>query len=103
MYVLQTIYALGMAFVIPSWSSIFIRHIDKGQEAFSWAMDSSAFSIGTGVTGIVGGTIAKIFGFIPLFFAVSFMGLLAAALCFLIKDEITPRGPTERIYPIPKL
>lgn len=102
-YVLQIVYALGMAFVIPSWAGIFTRHIDKGREALSWSVDSSAFSIGTGISGIVGGVVAKNFGFIPLFIAISFMAASAAVLCLLIRNDIVPKGPTGRVYPIPKI
>lgn len=46
-YVLQGIHALGMSFVISSWSGIFTRHIDKGREALSWSFDSFSVGIGT--------------------------------------------------------
>lgn len=99
MYVLQGFYALTMAMVIPSWCGIFTRHIKKGKEAFSWSLDSSALGIGTGIAGILGGIIAKIFGFIPLFVGVSVFGITAALLLLLIRKDLLPK---ERVYPMPK-
>jgi MFS family permease len=98
-YLLQFIHALGMAFAIPSWAGIFTRHIEKGREAFCWSLDSSALGIGAGVAGIVGGTIAKTFGFLPLFLGVAILGIISALLIFFIKKEILPK---EKIYPLPK-
>lgn len=101
MYVLQGVHAIGMAMVIPSWAGIFTRHIQKKREAFCWGLDSSALSIGSGVGGIVGGILAKVFGFTPIFILVSLMGFISAALLLIIgsKDIL----PKERIYPVPKL
>lgn len=61
MYLLQVIQAVGMAVAIPAWCGIFTRHIDKGKEAQSWALDSSALGIGAGAAGIIGGVVAKTF------------------------------------------
>jgi len=99
MYLLQGINALGMAFAIPAWAAIFTRHIDKNQTAFSWSLDSSALGIGAGVAGIVGGTVAKIFGFTPLFIGVSIFGIISALLFLLIQKDLLPK---EEVYPMPK-
>jgi len=95
MYLLQGIHALGAALSLPPWCGIFTRHINKGKEAQSWALDSSALGIGAGVAGIIGGIVAKVFGFVPLFIGVSILGLISAFLCILIKkDLILPKKET---------
>lgn len=91
-YALQGIYALGSALSLPAWCGIFTRHIDKGKEAQSWALDSSAIGLGAGVAGIIGGIVAKTFGFIPLFIGISVLGLIATLLCFSIKKSLLPKG-----------
>lgn len=101
-YVLQGLHAVGMALAIPSWSAIFTRHIEKKREAFCWGLDSSALGLGAGVASIVGGTVAGIFGFVPLFIGVSVFGVIAALLFLLIRKEILPKTPTERVFPMPK-
>jgi len=98
-YGLQIIHAIGTAISLPAWCGIFTRHIDKGKEAQSWALDSSAIGIGAGVAGIIGGIVAKAFGFTPLFLGVSILGIISALLCLLIRKELLPK---ERVILIPK-
>lgn len=99
-YFLQSIQAVGMAMAIPAWGGIFVRHIDKGKEALSWGMESSAIGIGSGIAGILGGLIAKIFGFLPVFILVSVLGIISSLLLFLIAKEILPK---EKIFTFPKI
>ncbi len=101
-YILQGLHALGMAMAIPSWSAIFTRHIEKNREAFCWSLDSSSIGLGAGVSAVLGGTIAEVFGFIPLFIGVSVFGVIAALLFLLIGKDLLPKVPTERVYPMPK-
>ena len=101
-YALQAIHAIGVSMAVPSWSAIFTRHIEKGTEAFSWSLDSSSIGLGAGIAGILGGTIAKIFGFIPLFLGVSFFGLMATFLFVLIKSDIFLKVSDGERYFLPK-
>lgn len=41
-YTLEFIRGLAMACVVPTWSAIFTRHIDKGREAFRGAWKAPA-------------------------------------------------------------
>ena len=102
MYVLQAFHALGAALALPSWCGIFTRHIGSGQEAQSWAWDSSALGIGAGVSGILGGIAAKTFGFVPLFVGVSVLGLISTFLCVLIKKDLILRRKEITLVPKPK-
>ena len=98
-YLLQIVHAIGMAMNIPAWGGIFVRHVDKGKEALSWSLESSAIGIGTGIAGILGGTIAKVFGFVPLFILVFLLGMVSAFLLFLISKDLIPK---DKVFPIPK-
>jgi len=98
-YFLQLIHAFGMALNIPAWGGIFIRHVDKSKEAFSWGLESSAIGIGTGLAGILGGTIAKFFGFTPLFISVFILGIVSIFFLFLISKDLIPK---EKVFPILK-
>ncbi len=99
-YALQAVHALGMAFAVPSWSAIFTRHIGRGKEAFSWSLENSSASFATGIAGIIGGVVASSFGFVPVFVAVSVLGIIAAILFLLIKENLIPK---EKVYPMPKI
>ena len=93
-YILQLVHALGMAMAIPAWGGIFTRHIDKGKEAMTWGVESSSIGIGAGIAGIVGGIVAKNFGFIPLFIGVTSLGVISVLLFLLIKDDLVLKGKT---------
>lgn len=89
-YIFQVLYAIGMAMVIPSWSAIFTRHIDKGKEAFEWSMRSTSLGFGVGITGAIGGIIVAIFGFKIIFILVGTFTIISACLLLLIYKEISP-------------
>ncbi len=83
-YVLQTVYAVGMAMSLSGWSAIFTRHIDKGKEATEWGLDATSYGIGIGVSAAIGGWAVTQFGFNPVFIAVGVMGLIGVALIFFL-------------------
>ena len=101
-YIAQIIHALGMAMAIPSWYAIFGRHIPKNREALCWGLDSSVLGLGAGITGIIGGTIAQSFGFIPLFIGVSVLNIIAALLFLFIIKDILPKIPHKKVLLLPK-
>ena len=101
-YIAQIIHAVGMAMAIPSWYAIFGRHIPKNREAFCWGLDSSALGLGAGITGIIGGTIAQAFGFVPLFIGVSVLNIIAALLFLFIIKDILPKVPHKKVLLLPK-
>lgn len=90
-YSLEAVHAAGMAMVLPAWSGIFTRHIEKGHEAMSWGFDSSALSFGAGIAGLLGGTLVGVIGFPSLFMAVTALGLISAFLIWAVHNEILPR------------
>jgi len=96
-YVLQTIYAIGMAMSLSGWSAIFTRHIDKGKEATEWGLDATSYGIGTGVAAAVGGLAVTKFGFNPVFIAVGIMGLIGVVLLLGIRNKI--KGVFDGAHP----
>jgi len=90
-YSLQVVHAFGMAMAIPSWGGIFIRHMDRGREAETYSLESSALGMGIGVAGIIGGFVAKTIGFTYLFIGVSVFGIVGSFLLLLIKKDILPQ------------
>jgi len=98
-FTLEIMRALAMACVIPTWSGIFTRHINKGREAFSWSLESTGIGFAAGLAGAFGGLIASALGFKAVFVLVSMFGLLSSAALLLIrkniflKDHFIPRVP----------
>ena len=91
-YFAQAVYAVGMALVVPSWSAIFTRHIDKGEEAFEWSVRSTALGIGTGITGALGGILVAKFGFNVVLSIVSAFTVLSALLLTFINRDVEPKN-----------
>jgi len=91
-YLLQILQAFGMAMALSGWTAIFTRHIDQGKEATEWGLDATFVGLGIGISGILGGMIAQIFGFKTVFILVGILGLLAAVLLFGILKIISPRS-----------
>lgn len=91
-YILQILYAIGMAMALSGWTAIFTRHIDQGKEATEWALDATSVGLGIGISGAIGGLIASSFGFNFLFVLVGISGIFSAILLLLILKVISPRS-----------
>ena len=98
-FILEFIRGLAMACVVPTWSGIFTRHIDKGREAFSWSLESTGLGFAAGIAGAFGGILASLISFKLVFVLVSIFGLAASSLLLLIRprlfnrDHFKPRVP----------
>ena len=104
LYVLQAIYALGMAMSLAGWSAIFTRNIDKGHESTEWGLSATGYSIGTGIAGVVGGYAVETFGFNPVFIGVGILGLLGTLLLLGIRQDVLkqPRTAVVRFHANPR-
>lgn len=91
-YILEGVYAIGMAMYYPSWCAIFTRHIDKGKEAFEWSLESATLGIGAGITGAVGGILASKFGFDLVFILVGAMAIISGFFPLFIYKDVKPKG-----------
>lgn len=87
-FLLDAIRGLAMACVIPTWAAIFTRHIDKGQEAFSWSIQSTVIGLAIAFAAAFGGIIAITLGFKTIFILVSAFGLMSASALLLIKNQM---------------
>ncbi len=98
-YSFQVLHAVGMAMMIPSWSAIFTRHIDKNKEAFEWGTNSTALGFGVGIAGAVGGIMAVFFGFNIIFILVGGFTIVSSVLMLRIRKEISPKNRISRRSP----
>ncbi|OGN10219.1 MAG: hypothetical protein A3J46_05955 [Candidatus Yanofskybacteria bacterium RIFCSPHIGHO2_02_FULL_41_11] len=62
-YIIQSLYGVGLAFAIPPWYAIFSRHLDKLQENIEWSADSISIGIAGAAAAALGGILATNFGF----------------------------------------
>jgi MFS family permease len=92
-----------MACVVPTWSGIFTRHIDKNREAFSWSLESTGIGFAAGFAGAFGGFLASNLGFSSVFVLVSVFGLISSSTLLLIRKQISSKdGFTPRLPPAEK-
>lgn len=98
-FTLEAVRAMAMACVVPTWSAIFTRHIDKRREAFSWSLESTGIGFAAAFAGAAGGILAATVGFKAVFVLVSLFGLMSSSLLFFIrhqmfqKNHFAPRVP----------
>lgn len=97
LYLVQTVYAIGMAMTVSSWQAVFTRHIDKGKEATEWSIDATFYGIGSGLCGLLGGWMAAHFGFIPVFIGVSILSFLSLLLVLALREDIATGHFSPRI------
>ena len=102
-FLLEFIRGLAMACVVPSWAGIFTRHINKGWEAFSWSVESTAIGFAFGFAAAFGGVMATILGFKTVFVLVSIFGLISSSVLLLIRHQLFPRDHfIPRVPPVEK-
>lgn len=94
-YLIQFFKGIGFALYLPSWMAMFSRHLDKKHTAFDWALNSSTVGIGIGLAGIIGGSIASLFGFKSVFAATSLFAIFSAIILLFIRKSIIPKKETE--------
>ena len=92
LYIVESIHALAMACAVPTWAGIFTRHIDKGQEAFEWSVESTALGFGAGIAGALGGILVATVGFQFAFILVSAFSMLSVIILIPIRPLIIPKG-----------
>ncbi len=94
LFVLQSIHAAAFALYVPSWSSIFSRHLDHDRVSFDWSLDSTVAGIAAGVSGLVAGIIASLWGFVAVFIAGGVFSLFAAFVLISAPNLVLPK-PSE--------
>ncbi len=84
-FLLEAIRGVGMALVVPSWTGMFTRHIDKNWEAYTWSLQSTALGYAAAFAAAFGGMIAAFMGFKAIFLLVFLFGAASTATLFFIK------------------
>ncbi len=92
-YGLQIFHAIGMSMVIPSSYAIFIRHVDKGKEAYESGLDSTLLGVGAGITGAIGGILAGYIGFQLIFVLTSVLTFISILFLFSVRKDMLPKMP----------
>ena len=99
-YALQVLHGLGMSMIIPSSYAIFIRHTDKGREAYESSLDSTLLGLGAGIAGAAGGIMAGYIGFKLIFVATGVLTFISVFFIFGVRKNMLPKVP-KNIHEIP--
>lgn len=102
-FILEFLRGIAMACVVPTWSAIFTRHIDKGWEAFSWSIESTGVGFAYAFAGALGGVLATFFGFKVVFVLVTVLGLTSTLFLCRIRHRLFARdGFVPKLPPMEK-
>jgi len=86
-FIIFMIYGIGDAMGVPSWNSLFTRHINPRRISFEWALNSTGFNLGSAFAILIGSSLVYIFGFPFVFFIVFLCQLIGLVLLFLIRGH----------------
>jgi MFS family permease len=100
-YAFHALHAVGMAMVVPSWSAIFTRHIDKGREAFEWSLRSTSLGFAAGIAGALGGILVAAYGFNVIFILAGSLSMVSSLMLLGIDKEIAVRDHISPKFPYP--
>ncbi|MEK7542745.1 MAG: MFS transporter [Patescibacteria group bacterium] len=95
LFIVMFLQGVSFGLYIPSWYSIFSRHLDKDRFAFDWSLDSTSLGIASGITALVGGTIANYIGFSAVYILVSVFSLASALVLMSLPNLIFPKKTTN--------
>lgn len=94
LYLIQSLHAVAFALYIPSWSSIFSRHLDRDRVSFDWSLDSTVAGFASGVSGLVAGIMAAVWGFAAVFVIGGVFALISAFVLIMVPDLVLPKPTT---------
>lgn len=101
-FLAQALYAVAMAMYIPSWYSIFSRHIDAQRVSFNWSVDSVSIGIASFVASLASGMLAQWVGFRAVFMLAGVLSVASAVVVYFIPNVVFPRPKTAfalRLHP----
>lgn len=88
LFIVQAIIGFGDAIYNPPFDALYSRHLDPGKSGSQWgtweAMSYFTVSIGA----VIGGIIAKNFGFTPLFIIMAFLCLASAIYIYFLPRRV---------------
>ncbi|MFA5386615.1 MAG: MFS transporter [Candidatus Paceibacterota bacterium] len=96
-YVLQAVYAIGLAMNIAGYQGVFTRHIDKGKESYQWGLRAALVGFGTGIAGALGGIFYERFGADLLFVTVGILAALGALSLLTIFKTIIVKDKEKKL------
>ncbi|QQG46154.1 MAG: MFS transporter [Candidatus Niyogibacteria bacterium] len=101
-YLLEGILGIADALGVPSYLSIFSRHLDRARENMEWTLRSVGVGITAAGAGALAGILVKNFGFNSVFVLGGVLSLISASSLFLLKPYLKTRDGRSMVYQISK-
>jgi len=98
-YIIQAIYGIGIAFIVPPWYAIFSRHLDKMHKSLDWTLDSISVGLGAAGAAALGGIIAQRLGFNSVFFLGGMFAVFGGLIQILIFKDLKKIAPQGQVKP----
>lgn len=97
-YALQVLIGAGDALVVPAFQAIFIRHLDKNQEAFELALRSSfSYGAGSAFGGALSGILAIVIGIRAIYLIYGTLMLIGFSILLFLRPFVRPRAPKDML------
>jgi MFS family permease len=97
LFLVQGLLGIAEAFNRPVFEGIYTKHLDKGKYTSQWGVWSGIGAMLSGVAAIVGGLVAKFYGFRPLFIIMFVVALTGSLLSFkFLKKKKTKKSKPRR-------
>jgi len=87
-YLMEALRGVGYGMSVPTYLSMFTRHIDQQKENFEWTLHSNAVGLGYAAAAALGGIMAERFGFGAMFLVTSAVMFLAPVVLLLIRNDL---------------
>ena|SRR3989344_1437998 len=101
LYIIQGVYGLALAFLVPPWYAIFSRHLDKNQENIEWSFESVTIGIASATAAALGGIAATRFGFQFVFIIGGLLAIVGSLLQIGLYHHLRGAVPRGQVHPQP--
>ena len=101
-YIINSIYGIGLAFFVPPRLAIFSRHIDKDMDNLEWTYKSIAIGIGAAGASALGGILAQRLGFSWVFVLAGVIAIIASIYEIKIFKDLKEKVPQGEVKPQPQ-
>ncbi|MFC1697912.1 MFS transporter [Nanoarchaeota archaeon] len=99
LFIVQIIFGLGEAIGVPAFDGLYSKNLDHGKFVSEWGLwETMAYIIG-GISALIGGYIANIYGFKSLFIImliISIIGLIASLSLLKMKNRTIDKINNKR-------
>ena len=78
LFAVQVMTGLGEALYVPAYDALYSRHLEAHKEAEEWGAWESMSYFTTALGAVVGGFIAQVYGFDPIFVLMAMLSIVSA-------------------------